>query len=307
MKGVLRLLVTVSVSAAAILSHTTSSWADSLGYGAGITAGGEGSISSSGVGAGVSVQPGQTIPLPPDGPYTTTGNGALTYTTGPTATPPSTSSGFTWSVSYDAVICVNGQPVGTPPQNAVITAASVEYLTLTNPAGGVVSAQYLGGCPNPNPPPPPPPPPSPAQVWSVTPLPTDTIDVAPSTLGLTQLASWFWYTGQTGPVTATAVIDGYTVTVTAHPVEAMWSFGDGGSAVGTVGGSEQNPSASHTYLSVGVFPVTVSVEWAGSYTFSGYGAPAQTVPLGEVWGAPASRDYGVQEIRSVPVATPSDP
>jgi PKD repeat protein len=111
-----------------------------------------------------------------------------------------------------------------------------------------------------------------------------------------------WFTGTSGPVTATVKIRGYTVTTMAHPVAAYWWFGDGGTGQGAVGGSESQPSATHTYGNVGHYVVTLIVAWSGQYTFVGNGVPAETVQLGAVDGPATNAPYSVQEVRSVGVA-----
>ncbi len=151
-------------------------------------------------------------------------------------------------------------------------------------------------------PPPPPPPPTPAEVWAATPLPTPHFNFNPSTLGLTQLPTWFWLTGVGGPVRATVTIRGYTVVTTAHPIAYYWYFGDGGSATGNSPGTEGQPSATHTFVTKGGYTVEVIIGWSGQYTFAGNGEPAETVALGTVDGATAAVPYGVQEVRSVEVA-----
>lgn len=132
-------------------------------------------------------------------------------------------------------------------------------------------------------------------------MPTSHIDFSPSTLGLTQLATWMWFTGPGGTVTVTVTIRGYTVTTTAHPIAAYWWYGDGASGQGPVGGSEAQPSATHTYVNVGHYTVTLIVAWSGQYTFAGNGVPAETVQLGTVDGPATAVPYGVQEVRSVGV------
>jgi PKD repeat protein len=139
-------------------------------------------------------------------------------------------------------------------------------------------------------------------VWAATLLPTATINFNPGTLGLTQLPTWYWVTGVGGGIQATVNIRGYQVVTTASPVAYYWQFGDGGGAAGSAPGSEAAPSATHTYTTKGRYTVQVIVGWNGSYTFTGYGIPAQTVQLGTVDGPTDTAAYGVQEIRSVGVA-----
>jgi hypothetical protein len=129
------------------------------------------------------------------------------------------------------------------------------------------------------------------------------LDVNPM-VGLTQLQSWFWFTGPTHAVTATADVRGYTVTTTARPLGSFWYFGDGGSSYGAIGGSEADPAVRHTYVNVGHYQLSLYVEWTGQFTFSGYGI-TQTVNLGTVDGPLSGFSYGVQEVRGVGVVPPS--
>ena len=254
--------------------------------------GGGGTITPVGVGAGAGAGGGD--PGPPGAPYPTV----------------STSSGYIW-VALGSVINSQCSPTG----QLLNPGSGPEPGTMGPPgAAGIATLYALVGptgqqtgatdevCPGPTPVPPPPPPPTPADVWAETPLPPSHIDFSPSNLGLTQLATWMWFTGPAGTVTATVTIRGYTVTTTAHPVAAYWWFGDGGSGQGPVGGSESQPSATHTYVNVGHYTVTLIVAWSGQYTFVGNGVPAETVQLGTVDGPATNAPYAVQEVRSVGVA-----
>ena len=116
----------------------------------------------------------------------------------------------------------NGQPVGTP----IVVCPSQ---------------------PVPEPNVPPPPPPTPADVWAHVSLPSPALAINPATVGITQLASWFWVTGVGGAVTVTAAINGYSVTTTATPVAYQWNFGDGSTDTSQTPGSESDPSVTHTY------------------------------------------------------------
>lgn len=190
-----------------------------------------------------------------------------------------------------------GQSLGAPGAPGL-----ADLYELIGPNGQVVTVQDV--CPGnaPSAVPPPPPPPTPTQVLAATPLPANSIDFNPTTLGLTQLPTRMWFTGPSGAVTATVNIRGYAVTTTAHSVAADWWFGDGGSGQGPVGGSESQPSVTHTYVNVGHYVVTLIVVWSGQYTFVGNGVPAETVQLGTVNGPATSVPYAVQEVRSVGVA-----
>lgn len=151
---------------------------------------------------------------------------------------------------------------------------------------------------------PPPVPPSAADVWQVVPLPLPQLEFNPSSYGLAQLPTWFWLNDDPAGTDVTVGplrIDGYSVTVTAHPVAYYWSFGDGQTAVSDTAGSSgsaANASTTHTYVDMGTFPVGVIVAWVGSYTFTGFGV-TETVALGPVDQAEAFQPYVVQEVRSV--------
>ncbi|HTV12129.1 MAG TPA: hypothetical protein VME20_09725 [Acidimicrobiales bacterium] len=149
---------------------------------------------------------------------------------------------------------------------------------------------------------PPPDPPSPAAVWGAVPLPEPDIQTNPATYGVTQLQSWFWLgnDSQGANDIISVGIDGYAVTVTAHPVAYYWIFGDGTGAVsdteGSAGGAA-NASATHTYTQAGTYPLGVIVAWQGTYMFTGFGV-TETVPLGPVDQPEHVVNYTVQQIRS---------
>jgi PKD domain len=167
----------------------------------------------------------------------------------------------------------NGKPIGTP-------------------------VVVCPGQPSPKPGVPAPPPPTPAQVWAQVPLPAPAFGINPSTVGVTQLASWFWATGTPGLITVPVTINGYSVTTRATAVAFQWNFGDGSTAVSTVAGSESNPSVTHTYHYKGTYIVSLSIEYAGTYSYAGPGG-AGTESLGEYLQPGASTPYVVQEVRSV--------
>lgn len=259
---------------------------------------GSGSLGSGGVGAGAGAP----------------GGSDTSYTPSPPNPPPSDDSGYTWlAVESDyGMICQNGVAVPTPPAVGNQPAPeggnggpvgpsqfAVQY-QLYGPNGQPVGAP-VDECPGAAAaqPPPPPPPPTPAEVWSATPLPAPTFGFDPSTLGLTQLPTWFWLGGVGGEVTVTVNIRGYTVTTTARPAAYYWWFGDGASAVGQGAGSQSDPSVTHTYVTKASYQVEVIIAWAGQYTFAGNGVPAETVDLGTVDGPADTATYGVQEVRGV--------
>lgn len=152
-----------------------------------------------------------------------------------------------------------------------------------------------------------PPPPNPAQVWDSAPLPAAQIDFNPSRVGLTQLQTWFWLSNDSGPLTLSASVGGYTVSLAVRPVSFHWDFGDGTSADSSVSGEPggaAEASAVHTYTEPGTYRVGVTVTWGGAYTFTGYGVD-EVVSLGLVSQPEQFHDYMVQQIRSVLVPASS--
>ncbi len=171
----------------------------------------------------------------------------------------------------------NGKPIGTP-----VVVCPQQQL----PKPGV----------------PPPPPPTPAEVWAQAPLSSPAFGVSPSTVGITQLPSWFWVTAGSGAVTVTAEINGYSVTTTAIPVAYEWSFGDGSSGTSLAPGGESSPSVTHTYTYKGTYIVTLSIDYSGTYSYAGPGGSG-TESLGNYVPPATSTPYVVQEVRSVLVPT----
>ena len=192
---------------------------------------------------------------------------------------------------------------GTDPVNKLPAGDSVpDYVKIMRSVTNTFEG-YLGETLCPQDAAPPPPPPSAAMVWEYVPLPTAQIQVNPGTYGVTQLQSWFSLGDDAADANTavTGAIDGYRVTLTAHPVAYYWYFGDGASAESSsagAAGSAGTASATHTYLEPGTYSVGVIVAWVGVYTFTGYGV-TETVPLGPVDQPEQILQYRVQEIRSM--------
>ena len=289
------------VLAGLTLAWPATAWASNGGNGNAGGTTGQGSFGPSGVSAGG------------DG-LTNGGPGLAVSTSGPPDPAPLRQSGYTWKAVGSVVTdrCLsNGQIQHLPTIASTLgplNAPGIATLyALYGPNGQQVGPSQEA-CPATAkaavaPPPPPPPPPTAAEAWATAPLPVAALDVNPM-VGLTQLQSWFWFTGPTHAVTATADIRGYRVTTTARPVGSFWYFGDGGSSYGAIGGSEADPAVRHTYVNVGHYELSLYVEWSGQFTFSGYGI-TQTVNLGTVDGPLSGVSYGVQEVRGVGVVPPS--
>lgn len=101
-----------------------------------------------------------------------------------------------------------------------------------------------------------------------------------------QLPTWVWIApGSWAPVSATASVPGESVTATATPVRATWSWGDGISTVcagpgtpftpGVSDPAAASPTCGHTYhVTSGrqpglKFPVTATVSWSVSWSGAG--------------------------------------
>lgn len=293
-----RFVVMVTCVAAALSVEIPGAWAADGPGGSG-----GGSLGPSTIGANADANGGSS------------GTDPIAYTSSAPNPAPSTYSSYVWvDVGADLLMtCVNGQPVqgnGPPGPNGPGTGQSLgppgaagfpDLWELVGPSQAVVATRDV--CPGTAAPAvaAPPPPPTPAEVWAATPLPGPHFHFNPSTLGLTQLPTWFWLTGVGGGVDASVAIRGYTVTTTAHPAAYYWTFGDGGSSIGAAPGSEEAPSAVHNYVTKGSYQVAVTVGWVGQFTFAGNGVPPETVQLGTVDGPTSVASYGVQEIRSVGV------
>lgn len=195
-----------------------------------------------------------------------------------------------------------GGSVGSPGSNS---SGAAQYV-LVSPDGAVLGTVAVTCAPGPSGSSnaqPPPPPPSATQVWqSATgwePLVNSAIQVNPNSAGLTGLASWFWLSNDTTalpPLTLT--VAGYTITASASIQSYTWLFGTGDQAPAYSPGSSTHPAATYTYQAVGGYAVTVIAHYVGSYTISGHGVAAQTVPL-RVDVTMGSLSYPVQEARSV--------
>jgi hypothetical protein len=100
---------------------------------------------------------------------------------------------------------------------------------------------------------------------------------------LVNLPTWVWLQGWRA-LTATATVPGLSVTATATPLSAAWTFGDGSRVLcdgpGTPYSAADDPNApsptcGHTYTRPSVnepgsaFPVTVTVTWAVRWTGDG--------------------------------------
>jgi hypothetical protein len=160
--------------------------------------------------------------------------------------------------------------------------------------------------PKPNPPggganPPAPSPPTPeelAQVaidQAVAAAAVPELRLAPSAVGLTGLDSYVWLANRPEPIEAVASVPGLTVIAQARPVQYVWDFGDGATAVTTHPGlpwSPQQPGdIAHLYEVRGAYAVGVEVIWSARWHVAG----GPWTDLG-FFSTSDSRPYAVRQV-----------
>jgi hypothetical protein len=269
---------------------------------------GSGSLGRGGVGVGIGVvgpattPPGTTVPNAPPAPGTATTQPQGTSTTQPQGQ---------WTFApcegcfIRGLVCsANAQLEQVPPGSPLPPGSTDPYDAFWIEPSGPGNAGYV--CFPPAQAPAPPPQPSAAQVWESEALPEPEPRTDPGSYGIAQLPTWFWLDDDAASqdlVLPTVSLDGYSITLSVHPVGYRWTFGDGSSEQSGTAGSRgaAGASATHTYLQPGTYGVGVSVTWAGSYTFSGYGT-TQTVGLGPVAQGPQTFRFVVQQVRSLLVS-----
>jgi hypothetical protein len=72
--------------------------------------------------------------------------------------------------------------------------------------------------------------------------------------------------GSTAPITFNPVLLGVTVHVTAKPIAWHWTWGDGQTQTTSMPGVPKQPVVTHTYSRVANVPVSVVVEYAGTFS-----------------------------------------
>lgn len=151
--------------------------------------------------------------------------------------------------------------------------------------------------------------PAPERVWSEVPLPKPDWGLNPGKNGLTGLPTWLWDPSGGAPVNATVDLGGFTATATAKPIKYEWRMWDRADkpnrnphpiVVSSVPGSEAKPAGTYMYETTGDFTVTLTVTWAGTYTFTGPGGVNDVVDLGTTTTS-SSRPYHVIEVRGARV------
>ncbi|HZJ50922.1 MAG TPA: hypothetical protein VFF07_08740, partial [Actinomycetota bacterium] len=151
--------------------------------------------------------------------------------------------------------------------------------------------------PNPRPPPPP----SPeelAQVaidQAVAAAAVPKLRLAPSAVGLTGLDSFVWLANRLEPIEAVASVPGLTVIAQARPVQYVWDFGDGATAVTSHPGRPWSPQQpgdiAHLYEVRGAYAVGVEVIWSARWQVAG----GPWVDLG-FFSTSGSQPYAVRQV-----------
>jgi hypothetical protein len=103
---------------------------------------------------------------------------------------------------------------------------------------------------------------------------------------ITGMPTWFWLDPAAWvPVSARAEVPGLWAEVTATPVEATWTPGDGGAPVTCAGPGRPHPGEAsatpdcgHTYVEVGAYTLAVAVTYDVAWT-SSTGAGAALDPI----------------------------
>ncbi len=151
--------------------------------------------------------------------------------------------------------------------------------------------------------------PPPERVWSEVPLPKPDWGLNPGKNGLTGLPTWLWDPRGSEPVNATVDLGGFTATATARPIKYEWRMWESFDkpnrnphpvVVSSVPGSEAKPAGTYIYETTGDWTVTMTVTWAGTYTFTGPGGVNDVVDLGTTTTS-SSRPYHVIEVRGARV------
>ena len=127
-------------------------------------------------------------------------------------------------------------------------------------------------------------------------LPAPQIASSPTGDQIVNLPSWFWIPNWQ-PITGTATVGGVTVTVTARPSSALWSYGDGATstcAPGIEWSSTADPGRACTHKwrrssaaqPGAAYQLSVTVTWSASFTVSGGTGGGALTPISRTTTAP---------------------
>ncbi len=119
-------------------------------------------------------------------------------------------------------------------------------------------------------------------------IPLPEVALSPTGDQIVNLPSWFWISNWK-ELSGTATVGGVTVTVTARPASARWSFGDGGTSSSCAPGVPWTPTAdpsracTHSWARSSAaqgsesYRLSVTVNWSAAYTVTG-GAGGGALP-----------------------------
>lgn len=123
------------------------------------------------------------------------------------------------------------------------------------------------------------------------------LEIAPASVGLTGLPSYFWLAEELQPVAATAVVPGMRVTAEATPVSYLWSFGDGSELAtrdpGRAWRKAKPGNISHRYETRGAYELQVRVIWEARWRIG----TGPWRPLGYFANEDSER-YPVRQVRA---------
>jgi hypothetical protein len=119
------------------------------------------------------------------------------------------------------------------------------------------------------------------QALRYTKLPDPAIQMSPppDQGAIVNVPLWLWIDRDAWqPTSATASVDGVTVTATATPDRVIWRLGDGGQVTCDGPGvpydparpeADQHSDCTHVFDRSGLFPITATVEWRATWNVAG--------------------------------------
>lgn len=138
------------------------------------------------------------------------------------------------------------------------------------------------------------------------PIPVPKVRLSPEGDQVVNLPMWTWL-DDWAAVTDSANVPGVSITVTAAPSKAVWTFGDGqtvtcdGPGIPWTTGVTGKPLCGHTFTRSsasapnGTYRVTVSVTWTASYTVAGGAGGGNLAPVTRT----TTFDIQVGEVQSI--------
>ncbi len=136
-------------------------------------------------------------------------------------------------------------------------------------------------------------------------IPVPEVSSSPAGDQIVNLASWFWIPNWQ-PITGTATVGGVTVTVTARPTSARWSFGDGSTStcapgVAWSGTADPRQACTHTWLRSTAsqpgeaYRLSVTVTWTAAFTVTGGAGGGPLTPVSRT----ATAQVRVAEVQAI--------